>query len=44
VFRKLDRWLERVSGGAGPVGHWMWAALVAGCVVGLVCLLTRGVQ
>lgn len=36
----IHRWLKTASGGAGPVFRWIWASLIALCVVGIVYMGT----
>jgi hypothetical protein len=35
----IDRWLERASGGAGPVLRWVWALLLGVFLAGFVGIL-----
>ena len=40
----IHRWLGRASGDAGPVFRWVWASLIAVCVVGIVYLGKLGLD
>jgi hypothetical protein len=39
MFGRIDGWLEKASGGAGPVFRWIWALLLAGSVSAVTYLM-----
>lgn len=34
----IHNWLGRASGGAAPIFRWVWASLIAVCMVGFAYL------